>query len=97
MSWSSVVHLRHVASAFGHRFAAVPAVIRWCRVATTVTSRPANGVRPDLEPTIAYPQSGQQPEPHTFVAAAAVVANSATSAAASPNSFVFIVASFRHE
>jgi hypothetical protein len=38
-----------------------------------------------------YLQSGQQPVPATFVAAAAVVATSARSAVASPSVFVFIV------
>jgi hypothetical protein len=38
-----------------------------------------------------YLQNGQQPAAATFVAAAADVAKSATRAAASPSSFVFIV------
>lgn len=38
-----------------------------------------------------YLQSGQQPVAASFVAAAAVVANSATAAAVRANSFVFIV------
>ena len=59
--------------------------------------RDHQGARPNVEPTFAYLQSGQHPEAATFVAAAAVVANSATSAAANPNSFIFIVASFRHQ
>jgi hypothetical protein len=40
---------------------------------------------------LCYLQSGQQPVEATFVAAAAAVPNIATSAAASPTNFIFIV------
>jgi len=63
-------------------------------LARTSSSTPGTFLVP-LGEVRSYLQSGQQPVPASFVAAAAVVANSATAAAVRANSFVFIVTSFQ--